>query len=991
MTENQTPKDANETDLTNETNSDVVTDETEELATPTQSETPTKKQAKTHKDDGKVANFRQDFRIRQALYKTILTNLNVILVLFILGLIGWLVWYLSPLTENNTTYNATAHETAVALVVNNLANSNLANSNVVSVSDNGVGTPNNLSTNLGSGCAFSKPENQQIFSENINRINQSLDSLYRQKRLANRYQLQTSGLWQQACEQNVSEESLTFALKTLASPERLLQLQWLEQMPNRKNLNSTADTTNVARLPANWLTQTNPWYGLAGCVYVPTPKTPNNPTGFLYVDNRSRVDEDGATDDSLNLLCNHPKLIPAPVKATLPTATDITKGTAIGEIANNSSVVTQAREALQNLQRKPIADPMQQIHSTAAQNTALPTNLASMYSELANIHSSQFDRQLLDAYQSFQAQQDKRTWWQKLTAPPINTIDIDGSDVKIGYNMALTLDPNVQNTAQQVADCVTNSPNATADCSTVLSPALQNVANGMYEKALVRSIGIAVLDVKTQGVLALASSDSDCYRVDNGDTMLNPKGCPTLWQKDWSKQNLMNHALYQAVYPGSTVKTVQALGLVRANPRFKNPATADYQYLRQVMASSSTERVANFLFCQSTTSAMTLQRDSNGVCPGIAAFKKASNDMGWSVNCDANANDGANNGANCGFKDLLFGRPYNSEPMIQSRYFSGVLLTNGKQDYRPKQLNFTPTQVTSCVQANGGRMNGACRRGGDDLNAVMNQVFGAGNAKTTVLGNASAFASLLIADNGNKERRGAHLIEDLWGVNQIPLRPKAWRGDAPTNQYDGLAQMPLNISQSDARASLSLLSGTLLAGTGLGGGNGTAYTACTQAIGDCGWTKGIIVGKTGTPGFNYPTRSGGRVVYTPNVTVSMIANQCNNADIKAGKAKPSVTCFSRPYKWFVYGIKDKNGQWDKAVAVLVERNWNKTGLVDDPRDGINRAVQAGMMLANALYQNENKSENNGDNHQPKNASHSSNTATAVATAHNKSSQHRSAG
>lgn len=58
-----------------------------------------------------------------------------------------------------------------------------------------------------------------------------------------------------------------------------------------------------------------------------------------------------------------------------------------------------------------------------------------------------------------------------------------------------------------------------------------------------------------------------------------------------------------------------------------------------------------------------------------------------------------------------------------------------------KQLNYTANQVASCVQANGGRMNGACRRGGDDLNAVMNEVFGAGNARSTVLGNANSFAN----------------------------------------------------------------------------------------------------------------------------------------------------------------------------------------------------------------------------------------------------------
>ena len=411
----------------------------------------------------------------------------------------------------------------------------------------------------------------------------------------------------------------------------------------------------------------------------------------------------------------------------------------------------------------------------------------------------------------------------------------------------------------------------------------------------------------------------------------------------------MNHALYQTVYPGSTVKTVQALALVRANPRFKNMQTSEAQYLKQVMASSSTEKVANFLYCQRTTSAMSLQRDRQGVCPGMPAFKKASDDMGWSVNC---ADKG---GVNCGFKDLLFGKAYNSDPMLQSRYFSGVLLTDGKQDYTTKQLQFTESQVASCVKANGGRMNGACRQGGDMLNASMNQVFGAGNAKTSVLGVSDMFANLLIADNGATQRRGVHLIEDLWGVNQIPLRPKAWRGDAQsqetlTTATSQLGAMPLGINQSDARGALNLLSGTLLAGTGLGGGNGTGFAACNQAIGSCAWTQGVMVGKTGTPGFNYPISQNGRSFYTPNVTVSMVANLCNNADIRAGKTQPSVACYARPYKWFVYGLKDKNGKWDKAVAVLVERNWTKNGLVDDPRDGINRAVQAGMMLAKQMYQ-----------------------------------------
>ena len=971
MTENQTPKDENsqetmnsgKLETVNNTGSDTLSQDenvadsvdVEQITTPANASdntqaSETKNTNKKIKNDGKVASF----RVSQALYKTILTNLQVILVVFVVGLIGWLAWYLSPLTASNTTYNAEANENAVSLVVDNLGMAdvvNQANSQNTNTQSANANLSSSVNATPAKTCNLTQPKNQARFTDSINRVNQSLLSLYQQKRLANQYQLQTASLWQQACEQHINEDALAFALKTLASPERLLQLQWREQQPNRRNQNDP----NVAHMPINWLTQTNPWYGLPGCVYIKTAKTADNQTGYLYVDNRSNTTDTGDVDP-LTQLCNNPRLIPVSVKSllaksltgsvTLPNAPSSDPNNAFTKTKND--IQNQANGVLQTLQDKPTQDPKKRIASTSKTEVALPTNLGLMYSELSNIHASHFDRQLLDAYQSYQQKNDQRSWWQKLTAPPINSINVEGSDIKIGYNMALTLDPAVQTTAQQVADCVTNSPNG-ADCNSVLSPALQNVAGGMYESALVRSIGIAVIDVKTQGVLALASADSNCYRADNGDTTIKPTGCPILWKKDWSKQNLMNHALYQTVYPGSTVKTVQALALVRANPRFKNMQTPEAQYLKQVMASSSTEKVANFLYCQRTTSEMSLQRDRQGVCQGMPAFKKASDDMGWSVNC---ADKG---GVNCGFKDLLFGKAYNSDPMLQSRYFSGVLLTDGKQDYTTKQLQFTESQVASCVKANGGRMNGACRQGGDMLNASMNQVFGAGNAKTSVLGVSDMFANLLIADNGATQRRGVHLIEDLWGVNQIPLRPKAWRGDAQsqetlTTATSQLGAMPLGINQSDARGALNLLSGTLLAGTGLGGGNGTAFAACNQAIGSCAWTQGVMVGKTGTPGFNYPTTQNGRSFYTPNVTVSMVANLCNNADIRAGKTQPSVACYARPYKWFVYGLKDKNGKWDKAVAVLVERNWTKNGLVDDPRDGINRAVQAGMVLAKQMYQ-----------------------------------------
>ena len=461
MTENQTPKDENsqetmnsgKLETVNNTGSDTLSQDenvadsvdVEQITTPANASdntqaSETKNSNKKIKNDGKVASF----RVSQALYKTILTNLQVILVVFVVGLIGWLAWYLSPLTASNTTYNAEANENAVSLVVDNLGMADVVNQ-ANSQNTNTQSANANLSTSVNATpaktCDLMQPKNQARFTDSINRVNQSLLSLYQQKRLANQYQLQTASLWQQACEQHINEDALAFALKTLASPERLLQLQWREQQPNRRNQNDP----NVAHMPTNWLTQTNPWYGLPGCVYIKTAKTADNQTGYLYVDSRGNTMTDTGDVDPLTQLCNNPRLIPMSVKsllaksltgaATLPNAGVADPNNAFNKTKND--IQNQANGVLQTLQDKPTQDPKKRIASTSKTEVALPTNLGLMYSELSNIHASHFDRQLLDAYQSYQQKNDQRSWWQKLTAPPINSINVDGSNIKIGYNMAV--------------------------------------------------------------------------------------------------------------------------------------------------------------------------------------------------------------------------------------------------------------------------------------------------------------------------------------------------------------------------------------------------------------------------------------------------------------------------------------------------------------------------------------------------------------------------
>ncbi|PQK83338.1 hypothetical protein, partial [Pantoea ananatis] len=105
MTENQTPKDENsqetmnsgKLETVNNTGSDTLSQDenvadsvdVEQITTPANASdntqaSETKNTNKKIKNDGKVASF----RVSQALYKTILTNLQVILVVFVVGLIG---------------------------------------------------------------------------------------------------------------------------------------------------------------------------------------------------------------------------------------------------------------------------------------------------------------------------------------------------------------------------------------------------------------------------------------------------------------------------------------------------------------------------------------------------------------------------------------------------------------------------------------------------------------------------------------------------------------------------------------------------------------------------------------------------------------------------------------------------------------------------------------------------------------------------------------
>ncbi|CAK0754072.1 hypothetical protein CCP3SC15_190029 [Gammaproteobacteria bacterium] len=109
-----------------------------------------------------------------------------------------------------------------------------------------------------------------------------------------------------------------------------------------------------------------------------------------------------------------------------------------------------------------------------------------------------------------------------------------------------------------------------------------------------------------------------------------------------------------------------------------------------------------------------------------------------------------------------------------------------------------------------------------------------------------------------------------------------------------------------------------------------------------------LAGKTGTPLFPADT-----------LTLSEWRNHCARpADqSKVGQSRGEhhqqelARCGLSPYKWYAALTGDTNNEdWDKAVVVVTERNWNqRTGYVDSVEDkGSNVAAEIGLALANVL-------------------------------------------
>jgi hypothetical protein len=181
---------------------------------------------------------------------------------------------------------------------------------------------------------------------------------------------------------------------------------------------------------------------------------------------------------------------------------------------------------------------------------------------------------------------------------------------------------------------------------------------------------------------------------------------------------------------------------------------------------------------------------------------------------------------------------------------------------------------------------------------------------------------LAAAANGAKAQAYPHLIDHVGDAQGQPLALAVERYAAPE---------PIAIDQG--------LAGLVLQGMASHQTGGTAADACKNAFGAAAVCDRIdwIAGKTGTPPFRFD-----------GDTLTEIRKLCY-----ANDGKPKIGCNLMPYKWYVAAFKTgaaADAPYDKAIAVLSERNWRKkNGLVQAPGDReVNLSAEMALRIIKAL-------------------------------------------
>ena len=520
-----------------------------------------------------------------------------------------------------------------------------------------------------------------------------------------------------------------------------------------------------------------------------------------------------------------------------------------------------------------------------------------------------------------------------------NRIVLDGSGVDVGFSIDLTIDPQLQALAQKTAACYTGRHDV---CRALGLHRAEDkdrpLGEPLLEGAMVRMAAVAVIDVASGRIEALAGALSPCARQEV-DGPGRDAACDTRlpYPVQFRPDALLNPAVFHDAMPASTIKPILATAflsdpevgarwLAAEQAAMRRDAAPARESLRGQLMRSDSARFLDRMFCSDKGFAD---------CRRPWRVQAAASAFGWNSGC-------ADARVDCGKRDLLFGGPLGNTgaaaslvtPVAYGRLMSEpVGAKPGAFMHLMPPASLDAAIVRRCAAGADERRlsddDWAKCRGGAVVDAVA-EGWGQGHARASALGIAGMMATLAAAANGQAEVAPPHLVESVRGV----ASPGGARsGDAALGRWRIAPSRPNGLSAEAA--------GVILSGLSYSHRAGTARTACEQVFDarrcrDFDW----LAGKTGTPSFP-----------SDGIGLDELARLCpHGAGGDAVPRQATGACSSlRPYKWYVAAWRSdpaSHGPWTKAIAVLTERNWlKKSGQVHGAGDhGPNPSAEIAMQI-----------------------------------------------
>ena len=381
-----------------------------------------------------------------------------------------------------------------------------------------------------------------------------------------------------------------------------------------------------------------------------------------------------------------------------------------------------------------------------------------------------------------------------------NRIAIGGTPIDIGFSVDLTIEPAVQALAQKTAACYTGRQDVCRMLGLQRSEDTAHaIGHRMLEHAVVRMAAVAIIDIESGRIEALAGALSPCTRQEYdgpGRAAKCDKRLP--YPIRYRPDALLNAAVYHDAMPASVIKPIMAAAflsdsdvgaawLAAERAGMRRPGTPTLDSLRGQLMRSNSARFLDRMFC-ADQGFVRCRRPWDVQAMALA--------FGWNGGCVDPRDD-------CGKRDLLFGRAVDASdasgvvaPLATLVPYGRLARGAGRQQVgcaasAARAAPIDAAKVQHCAAGADGRRLSSddwekCRGGG--VVDLVAEGWGQGHARSSALGVAGMMAALAAAANGQTDVRKPHLVGGLRGVGPAQSAPPRTRGDAMGSRGRGAQQ-----------------------------------------------------------------------------------------------------------------------------------------------------------------------------------------------------------